>query len=72
LVTTILILIPYCTLVIGYIILFKAFSPLDWFLGIGSALILLPILFTINFNLWKRAEKRLAQVPLKGKDGASF
>lgn len=72
LITTILVLMPYCTLVIGYIILTQAFTPLDWFLGIASGLVPMPIFLTINLFLWRRTEKRLAPESGMGKDGASL
>jgi hypothetical protein len=56
LVTTIVILMPYCTLVIGYIILANVFAPLDWFLGIVSGLIVMAVLLTITLTRLKRAK----------------
>lgn len=55
LVTTILILMPYCTLVIGYIILASVFTPLDWLLGVASGLTVMAILLTITLTRLKRA-----------------
>jgi len=57
LITTIFILIPYCTFVIGYVILAGVFTPLDWILGIGSGLAIPGILFMITGSCRKQAEK---------------
>ncbi len=57
LITTVLILMPYCTLVIWYIILAQVYSPMDWLLGIFSGLAVPVILLTITLTLPTHAKK---------------
>jgi hypothetical protein len=57
LITTIVILMPYCTLVIGYIIAAKVFQPMDWLLGVGCALVIVAGLATITRTRLRRATK---------------
>lgn len=54
LVTTIVILVPYCTLVIGYLVLARVFTPLDWLLGIASGLAIPAILSLITLARCKQ------------------
>lgn len=58
LLTTIFVLMPYCTLVIWYIIFTNRFTPLDWVLGIASGLAVPAILLTITRTRNKRASQQ--------------
>jgi len=62
LVTTILILMPYCTLVIGYIIFARVFTPLDWLLGVASGLAVPGILLMITLSRLKLARPTHTEV----------
>ncbi|MGE5628738.1 MAG: HXXEE domain-containing protein, partial [Solirubrobacterales bacterium] len=55
LVTTILLLMPYSTLVIWYIIKYNIFTQSDWIYAISSGLIVPAILFSITMNRNKSA-----------------
>ena len=57
LVTTIVILMPYCTLVVGYIITARVFQTMDWLLGIGSALAVMAGLLAITLTRLKGAKE---------------
>lgn len=55
LLTTILLLMPYCTVVLWFIIFTNRFTPMDWALGIASGLAVPAILFTITRTRTLRA-----------------
>ncbi len=48
-------MMPYCTLVIWFIIYTNRFTPMDWVLGIASGLAVPAILLTITRSRNKRA-----------------
>lgn len=52
LVTTVFVLLPYCTLVIAYIIVTGLFTTADWVLGIGVSL--LPVLVMLAITMMRR------------------
>lgn len=54
LVTTVFVLMPYCTLVIAYIVWKGLFTTTDWVLGIGVSLIPVLAMLTITMTLRKR------------------
>ena len=55
LVTTVFVLMPYCTLVIAYIIEAGVFTTLDWVLGIVLSLVPVAVMLTITMTRRKRA-----------------
>jgi len=55
LVTTVFVLMPYCTLVIAYIIMEGLFTTTDWLLGIGVSLVPVLAMLTITMTRRKRA-----------------
>ena len=52
LITTVFVLMPYCTLMISYIVWKGIFTPADWLLGIGFSL--LPVLVMLGISLTRR------------------
>jgi len=55
LITTIFVLMPYCTLVIAYIIMENVFTTLDWVLGIGVAVVPVVVMLTISLTRRKKS-----------------
>jgi hypothetical protein len=52
LVTTVFVLMPYCTLVVAYIIINGVFTTTDWLLGIGLSLV--PVLAMLAITMTRR------------------
>lgn len=55
LVTTVFVLMPYCTMMIAYIIVSGIFTTTDWVLGIGVSLLPVLAMLTITMTRRKRA-----------------
>jgi hypothetical protein len=55
LITTVFVLMPYCTLVIAYIIIEGLFTPADWLLGLGCSLLPVLVMLAVSLTRRKRA-----------------
>ena len=55
LITTVFALMPYCTIMIAYIINQGLFTPVDWALGIGVSLLPVVAMLTITMTRRRRA-----------------
>jgi hypothetical protein len=55
LITTVFVLMPYCTLVIAYIITEGLFTTMDWVLGIGVSILPVVVMLAITMTRRKRA-----------------
>lgn len=55
LITTVFVLMPYCTLMIAYIIIEGIFTPADWLLGIGCSLLPVVVMLAVSLTRRKRA-----------------
>ena len=60
LLTTVFVLMPYCTLVIAYIIVKGVFTPADWLLGIGFSVLPVLVMLTVTMTRRKQAGARAA------------
>lgn len=60
LITTVFVLMPYCTLMITYIIVKDVFTPADWALGIGVSLLPVLVMLAVSLTRRKRATSAAA------------
>jgi hypothetical protein len=53
--TNTFVVIPYCTLVVGYVVAAGVFSTLDWALGVGIPVAMVLVMATVTLTRRKRA-----------------
>ena len=54
-ITNTFVIIPFCTLVVGYVIVAGVFSPLDWALGVGIPVAMVAVMGAVTATRRKRA-----------------
>lgn len=54
-ITNIFVIIPYCTLVVGYVVVAHVFTTLDWALGIGIPVAMVLVMAAVTLTRRKRA-----------------